>query len=416
MAASSSTFSVDPAFSPVATDGFTVPATSSVQFFQAPNQLAARALIAYLSQFDSIKAARANLATQSDLAKRYESFIPMFEKTLMILEAQLNALLNFVDNGKEAEAKALLEANRVFLLPLLTYKSQWVHRGTDKNGETDQIYENITLFQLAYGEDDPEMRAMLSPFFEEAYNSKEKGEIEKQRQFDEKYSVPPSVGNSTQMAEDVDKKRREDLEALLKPFLDAISEEQFGGVDATNKYPLSQKMHDAIAGFKTAFIESQPKTIKHGVRFDLRTLYEIYAIYATKAKEWEYDYKRFAKCALFEDAILTVVLNYVAKNDAQRFCQGLYYLENKNPPEAFTRRADLRYGGGDFYESLVARSAYFHLDGSCVSIGRGTGGNGLPAMCDDPGRRRAALQNLCRAKTAELANHHTPRATGPRLG
>lgn len=65
------------------------------------------------------------------------------------------------------------------------------------------------------------------------------------------------------------------------------------------------------------------------------------------------------------DAALSFVLGYASKNDAQRFNQGLYYLQDKE--EKF-RRAGTTRDGRNFYFALRGTSSYFALTGSCVNI------------------------------------------------
>ena len=131
------------------------------------------------------------------------------------------------------------------------------------------------------------------------------------------------------------------------------------------------------------------------MRFHLEILQEVCEAYAQAAAQWGYNYK---KCALLEDAALSFVLNYVPANDAQRFSQGLYYLQDKG--EKFKRACTTR-DGHNYYRALMsATPADFLLSGSCVDIACG-------ARCGGPRARLAfgrLLQNLCRAKTSNLQN------------
>lgn len=261
-----------------------------------------------------------------------------------------------------------------------------------------QVYKNYTPYQLAYAEGDPEMCAMLKEYFEEACGSKE-ADAEMQRQEDEKFSVP--AGTPPETAEQKSARFAAKLAPFLQPIIQAITDEPFGdGNRVEGKYPLSDATRTAITNFENAFIESQPKVIEQGVRFDLETLNQIYAAYARAAGagagRWNYDYK---KCALFEDAVLPFVLNYAAKNDAQRFSQGLYYLQDKG--KAFKRRTALRSGEGEFYAILHRVSPDFCLSRSCVDIVFGAWRAGAG------GRAGVFLSKLISSKNAELCKPYT---------
>ena len=91
------------------------------------------------------------------------------------------------------------------------------------------------------------------------------------------------------------------------------------------------------------------------------------------------------------------MLNYVPANDAQRFSQGLYYLQDKR--EKFKRASTTR-DGHNYYQLLSSTSADFLLQGTCLDIVFGTSDVLSSRRID----ARPTLQNLCRAKTSNLQN------------
>lgn len=265
-----------------------------------------------------------------------------------------------------------------------------------------RILMNNTIFQLAYGAGDDAMCLAMKPFFIEVYGSFDAGIQEMERQRKEKFA------EDKEDDEREDKRAKTHLEALLKPVIEAITSEQFNlGNDADNKLILSAETLAAIETFREEFANSQPKKIEKGTHFRNNTLLETYNAYIQAAEQWTYNYR---KCALFEDGVLSCVLLYAPANDAQKFSQGLYYLQDKG--ETFGRLLTLRVGKNNFYLAVRGRSIDFSLSGSCVDIIWGT-----------PAARRARdasrwdcgsafYQNLCRTKTTNLqslcsrANHN----------
>ena len=135
------------------------------------------------------------------------------------------------------------------------------------------------------------------------------------------------------------------------------------------------------------------------MHFRNNTLLETFNAYFQAAGQWRYHYNR---CALFEDGILSCVLLAAPANDAQRFSQGLYHLQNKG--DKFTRTLTLRDGKNNFY--LVGRggkSVDFSLGGSCVDIYFGwLASRGCWARLIGSARYGRVYQILCRTKTSNL--------------
>lgn len=223
-------------------------------------------------------------------------------------------------------------------------------------GDSKKILLKNTIYQLAYGAGDYEMCLAMKPFFVKVYGSEQAAIQEMDRQLNEKFA------ENKKEDERKDKQAKADLEALLKPVIEAITNEQFNlGEDANKKLILSDATMIAINTFRKGFADSQPKTIEKGPHFRDNTLLETYAAYASQ--QWDDDYN---KCALFEDGILSYVLLYAPENVIQRFSQGLYYQQDRAEKPA---RADtLRDGINNFYLLSIGPSFNLSLAGSCIDI------------------------------------------------
>lgn len=303
-------------------------------------------------------------------SKRFSFFGEELEKRAS------NQLGKYIEDADIVKVEAMVKANpRLLLRPIEAIV----------NPETGQIIEEMTPLQAAYCEGDDGMCLMLEKYFELACGSVEAGRDKIRKQINEKFGE----------GKDEDKESEGVRKNRLAAIIQAITKEQFNnGRDADKKWILSEATQMDIATFIEEFIASQPKVIKSGRRFRLEILQEVCEAYIEAARLWNYDYK---KCALFEDASVTVVLGYAAVNDAQRFSQGLYYLQERG--EEFKRRSTTR-DGHNFYQALRGKSSVFSsLSGSCVDI--------VPLRSHraraSPGGR-ARLQNLCRAKTSNLEN------------
>lgn len=255
-----------------------------------------------------------------------------------------------------------------------------------------QLIRNNKPFSLAFGAGDDEMCFALKEKMIIFYGNKEAAEAEIQKQLNEK------IGEENK---DQDDQIKNKLNALLRTVIQAIdNEQQFNLVDdardANNKLILSPVTLAAITTFREGLAALQPKVINKGMHFRLNTLQETYDAYVTAAIQWEWDYNR---CALFEDGALSSVLFYVPENDAQKFSQGLYYLQREDFPEVPVRSLILRGTNHNFYDFLRSPSFDFDLSGSRVDIifGRSTG---TPVGWG--GTAAFHCQNLCRTKTLNL--------------
>jgi hypothetical protein len=268
------------------------------------------------------------------------------------------------------------------------------------NFVTKQIIDNSgrelidnTIFQLAYGAGDPEMCLAIKPFFEKVYGSEKAAIEEMEKQRKQKFAEDKEAD------EKQDKQAKDHMQHLLTTVNAAITAEQFNlGKDVNNRLILSPATLAAIETFRAEFDKSQPKRIEKGMHFRNNTLLETYNAYVQAAVQWNYNYNT---CALFEDGVLSCVLLYAPANDAQRFSQGLYYLQDQKPNDKFTRSLALRVGKNNFYLVVRGGSIDFSLSGSSVDIYSGV----ALGTCRGRGGRvatRRGLQSLCRTKTSCL--------------
>ncbi|HLB41708.1 MAG TPA: hypothetical protein VJN02_02450 [Gammaproteobacteria bacterium] len=270
--------------------------------------------------------------------------------------------------------------------------------------QSDRTIINSTPLQLAYGAGDVEMCQGLKPYFEQICGGVDAGQKEIHNQLHEKFeeeNKEKNEGNAKQI--------KNHLASLLALVIQAITIEQFnhGRNEETNQLILSEVTLTAIERFRKKFDESQPKVIDKGMHFRLEILQELYEKYAKIAQQqWDYDDK---KCALLEDGVLSYVLRYVPENDAQRFKQGLCYLQDEG--EKFSREKKMR-NGRDFRQVLLSSSRDFVLPGSYVDIIWGVGG--WKGRTIAPTWAAAALQNLCRAKTSDLQSLFSPVSSCPK--
>jgi hypothetical protein len=215
---------------------------------------------------------------------------------------------------------------------------------------------NNTPFQLAYGAGDDDMCLVLKKGMVHHLGSEEAATNEIRKQVSEKFKEDEAS----------DTLIKNHLATLLAPVIQAITAERFDNDrNADGKLILSDATLTAINTFREDFDKTQPKIIDQGMHFRSNTLQEIYDAYAQAAGQGGYDYYQ---CALFEDGVLSSVLSYVPENDAQRFSQGLYYLQ-KDQPEVFARRQTLRGDpNNNFYRILRSSSRDFFLSGSCIDM------------------------------------------------
>lgn len=316
------------------------------------------------------------MATLSITCKHFQGQVGFFKQNLE--KRASNQLGIYIESGDIVNAEKMVKANpRLLLCPIEKII----------NPQTQQIIEEMTPLQAAYCEGDDKMCLMLERYFENACVSKEAGRKEVDRQLEEKFGE----------GKDEDKESKQVRKNRLATIVQAITKEQFNnGRDAvTNKLILSEATQRAIATFREEFTASQPKIIQQGKRFHLERIKEVCAAYIKAMKLWGYDYP---KSALFGDAILTIVLSYASKNDAMRFAQGLYYLQDER--EEFKLSITTRDGHNFYHQVLHSESSFFSsLSGSCVDILFG----GF-AMTPYLAGYMERLQNLSRAKTSTLEN------------
>ncbi len=276
----------------------------------------------------------------------------LYNNTKAVLdERMLKALAHYV----------VVEPNEDKVITILKLDPTLINFVTKKiiDNSGRELIDN-TIFQLAYGAGDPEMCLAIKPFFEKVYGSEKTAIEEMEKQRKQKFAEDKEAD------EKQNKQAKDHMQNLLAPVIAAMTVEQFNlGNDVNNKLILSPATLAAIETFRAEFDKSQPKRIEKGMHFRNNTLLETYNAYAQAAVQWNYNYN---KCALFEDGVLSYVLFYAPANDAQRFSQGLYYLQDNKPNEKFTRSLSLRVGKNNFYLVLQGGSIDFSLSGSSVDI------------------------------------------------
>jgi hypothetical protein len=252
----------------------------------------------------------------------------------------------------------VLEPNEIKVTAMLNAEPTLVNAVIKQvKDSAGRMHINKTIFELAYGAGDYGMCLAIKPFFIRVYGSEKVGIEEMERRRNQLLG-----GESTEESARKEQESKASLEMLLQPAIAAINAEQFNlGKNDDDKLILSPITLAAIETFREEFTKNQ-RTPTQGIHFRDNTLLEAYEAYASAAGQWNYDYK---KCALFEDGVLAHLLLYMPAPDAQKFSQGLYYLENG---EQDARSLILRGTNKNFYSSLRAVSVDFHLLGSCVDI------------------------------------------------
>jgi hypothetical protein len=284
----------------------------------------------------------------SRLARTCRGLRDLFNAPLLIARAAHYIIVE-PDNDNIKKVIAMLDAD-----PWLV--GAVINQVTSNTG---LIIKKKTLFQLANGAGDAEFCHAMKAAFIKHCGSEEAAIKEMERQRNE----------ILESEEEYKKKEVENtahIQLLLQPVIAAIDAEQFYfGRDANEKILLSPATLAAIETFRDE-LRKWLLNMKSGMHFHYNTLLEAYNTHAVLVAQWQYD---IYKCALFEDGVLSSILAYVPENDAQKFSQGLYYLQDDNEP--CRRSVALREGGKNFYKVLRGPSKYFALSGSCVHILRG---------------------------------------------
>lgn len=254
------------------------------------------------------------------------------------------------------------------------------------------ILKNNTPFQLAYGAGDGEMCMVLKEELIQFLGSEDAAVAKLQEEVEEK--------KLNEMDQVKDNEIKNQLATELTKVIQAISNEQFDAErDSVNKWKLNLATLTAIAAFRTALTELQPKVVEEGMHFRSNTLQETLDAYAQAAEQWDCNY---AKCALFEDGVLSfVLLSCVPVNDKQRFSQGLYHLYEQDRKERFARCMTVRGTHLDFDACMRAASLDFSgLSGSCIDIMLGARRTNRSRI--RPRREQRVFESFCQSKTFNL--------------
>jgi hypothetical protein len=294
----------------------------------------------------------------------------------------------------------IVKPNEVKMVAMLNCEPTLINAVIKKvvvgEGDSKKTFLNNTIFQLAYGAEDHDMCFAMKPFFLKVYGNEAAALQEMDRQHNEKFAENKEEGERKEM------QAKTTLESLLEPVIQVITNEEFNlGRDANNKLILSDATMDAINIFRRKFADSQAKIIEKGPHFRNNILLNIYNAYIQAAEtQWHNNYNKYA---LFEDGIISYVFLFVPVNVAQKFVQGLYYLQDME--KHFTRLNTLKASDNDFYTVLRSPSLDFALAGSCIDVGVGgsrkLGGNNFIRI-DKPREYISKLISNTSIKLVEL--------------
>jgi hypothetical protein len=223
-----------------------------------------------------------------------------------------------------------------------------------------QLIRN-TIFQLAYGAGDVEMCLAIKRFFIQVYGSEEAAIEKMEEQRNAKFAEDKEADANKE------KEAKNHFAALLQPAIAATAAEPFNlGQDPDGRLILSQATLTAIETFREKFTKSQLKRVEKGMHFRNNTLQETLDACRQVLKTSNGEHN----IMLFRDGIVSYVLLAVPANDAQKFSQGIAYIE---PCMAFkfARSFALRVGKNNFYLTCRDKSREFSLVGSCVDIALG---------------------------------------------
>jgi hypothetical protein len=336
--------------------------------------------------------------------RRMHATLSLFQSSPGPLLLQRLAHYLVVEPNPE-KVKAIIKANPQLLRAKI--------KEVSVNGVSIRGY---TPFQLAYGAGDVKAKegevGMCEALEEELtrhLGSKAAAIAEIQRQIAEKkLNVVDEVK---------DKEISDTLDTALKSVIQAITNEPFNrGRDANKKLILDDATLLAIATFRSALDELQPKIVEEGMHFRSKTLQETLDAYAQAARTWRYATNQ---CILFADGVLSsVLLSCLPVNDKQRFFgQGYYHLYGEhNSKEPFARRMTVRGTNINFDDCLRGSSEFSDLSGSYIDIAGGRdgdmrlgGGGARPAT--GPAIFKAYVEQKQRACKTYAAEQ--PRACGP---
>jgi hypothetical protein len=239
---------------------------------------------------------------------------------------------------------------------LQKYLQRKVNSIVDQSGRT--ILDS-TLLQLAYGAGDHDMCIVLESYFEKAFG-KEAAKKEICRQLDEKFADENDESNDLLI--------KNELKRLLDTVILAISKEPSGKKIGQTKWEVKEETLKAIEAFRTGFDALHSKVINHSMHYRFKSTEESCEAYKDAVLAWQFYYN---KCALFEDGVLSKVLEHTPASVAQRFSQGLHYLQ-KDEPEDFNRSLIMK-DKNHFYSFLKRKAVDFPLSSSCVDIIFGLG-------------------------------------------
>ena len=254
-----------------------------------------------------------------------------------------------------------------------------------------RVHREKTILQLSYSVKDAEMCEVIKLSFISHYQSETTGLAAMQTQINEAFGYETAdylVEATTECAVK--------MKLLMQPVITAIEAELFNlGRNADKKLVLNPATLLAIEVFRDELKRWMMKNDKRLRAYD-SALQTVYDTYVMKAAQWHYDEK---KCGLLEDGVLSAVFGYAPENDAQKFSQGLYYLQDHHEP--FKRTIALRFCKRNFYEVLSYRSVDFDLSRRYAQIA--TWHEGIaPSVC--LGRQRVRISNHITSKYSKMEN------------
>jgi hypothetical protein len=247
-------------------------------------------------------------------------------------------LLHHVAYGELDEAKQMIASDPTLLL-----------QASDVETPAGLLVKRVTAYECALGSGDPEMTAMIKPYFAFIFNGDHECEVQY-----EKYRW--HIANITQQ-------KPYDLTILMRTLINSTNEEIEAALLFDNTR--TSALQIALAQFRKDFmpgILAQP-----GMHFNYQNLFHAYKIL-------EQNFYKLSnnQCLIFFRQILGYELRSLPARDRQIYAWGLFesILQKKAPPRTFALRNELSctfpITAGDSSQTGLGYDYYFDIFASWV--------------------------------------------------